>query len=125
MAVKLLMLIMSPDTLNRESFGSLFFFCKPEERITEYRQDPGKKGADLKMLRTLRKCPYRAKEVTMSYINRHFYQGTVTIRIANHPKMRYMKAMARAARREAGLPVTSVSFFIPVNSREWRKIATL
>ncbi len=124
MAEKSLILTMSPDTLNRESFGSLFFYESGGARH-ERRQDPGKQGADHQNAAYIKKMPAQGKEVTMSYISRYYFKGNVSVRIASRQKMRIMKAMARAARRDAGLPVKAVSFFIPVNNREWQKIATL
>ncbi len=61
----------------------------------------------------------------MGYISRHYYKGTVSIRIASRQKTRIMKELARAARRDSTLPVKNVLFFIPCGKGLWQKIATL
>ncbi len=61
----------------------------------------------------------------MNYIQRHYYNGTISIRVAKRPKVRVMKEMARAARRECREPVKKVQFWIRCSKWEWQKIGTM
>ncbi len=61
----------------------------------------------------------------MNNIQRHYYNGTVSLRVAKRTKARVMKEMARAARRECREPVKIVQFWIRCSKFEWQKIATM